>query len=481
MFPTPSYASKRFREEATRWLTAVGEVIAPLLPPEGPVVLAQVDNEMQMFFRVGAYDSDYHPDALAWWHEYAGAVDAPHRWESRQERVCLKWVAFKHVYSTRALTWVAEAMRAAGLTGIPFIHNSPPSEPEYLDLPATERVVGAVGMDFYHRRGDYDRYRRRALYLVGTAETLPFAPEVGLGGPLWLPPMDAGDQEDVLRGLLMCGLRGFMFFMAVDRERWYGAPLSLAGQELPSAPFVRRLLATLEEVRWTRLKRRVGVVLVVQSTYARLATASSLADPISPIVYDFRAFLGPAGAAELARDGRAREHRVRLRETMLRLQQAQVPHLFIDEQVSADRLAAYGRVLVPVLDRIDRRLLRSLAEARGRGVDVRVGPGRPTHDEWGDPLGEDDALVPAISDLDPGPAPDVWIAKSDRVVDTALFEDEAGTPRLFFAATGDRRGATCDLVVPAGVTLENCATGRIIDPRGVALGGGEVLMVRLRM
>ena len=32
--------------------------------PNGPIVAAQVDNEMSHFFRTAAYDQDYHPDAI---------------------------------------------------------------------------------------------------------------------------------------------------------------------------------------------------------------------------------------------------------------------------------------------------------------------------------------------------------------------------------------------------------------------------------
>ena len=38
--------------------------IAPHLAPDGPVVALGVDNEAQLFFRLGAYDLDYHPDAI---------------------------------------------------------------------------------------------------------------------------------------------------------------------------------------------------------------------------------------------------------------------------------------------------------------------------------------------------------------------------------------------------------------------------------
>ena len=58
-----------FREHVRGWYAAVAEVVRAVPRPDGPVVAIGVDNEAQMFFRAGAYDLDYHPDALAWWRE----------------------------------------------------------------------------------------------------------------------------------------------------------------------------------------------------------------------------------------------------------------------------------------------------------------------------------------------------------------------------------------------------------------------------
>ena len=106
MFPVPSYASAAFRAAAEGWLRAFGEQVAPHLYPDGPVVAVQVDNEAQMFFRLGAYDHDYHPDALAWWREHAGDVEAPRAWDAADAARCVEWVRFKEVYTERALAWV---------------------------------------------------------------------------------------------------------------------------------------------------------------------------------------------------------------------------------------------------------------------------------------------------------------------------------------------------------------------------------------
>ena len=65
MFPVPSYASEAYLDEVTRYFHLLGERLAPLCHPHGPIVMMQVDNEGAMFFRDGAYDQDYHPDAVA--------------------------------------------------------------------------------------------------------------------------------------------------------------------------------------------------------------------------------------------------------------------------------------------------------------------------------------------------------------------------------------------------------------------------------
>src|SRR5262249_41907090 len=69
-FPVPSYASEAFHDETARWFQALAPSIAPLLYPEGPIVLLQVDNEGALYFRDGAYDQDYHPDAIALYRSY---------------------------------------------------------------------------------------------------------------------------------------------------------------------------------------------------------------------------------------------------------------------------------------------------------------------------------------------------------------------------------------------------------------------------
>ncbi len=158
MFPVPSYASAAFRAAAEGWLRAFGEQVGAAAVPGRPGRRVQVDNEAQMFFRLGAYDHDYHPDALAWWREHAGDVEAPRAWDAADAARCVEWVRFKEVYTERALAWVRGALDQAGLDGLARYHNAPPSPPALVHLPAAARAVGGpAGLDFYHPARDHAR------------------------------------------------------------------------------------------------------------------------------------------------------------------------------------------------------------------------------------------------------------------------------------------------------------------------------------
>ena len=496
MFPLPSYAADAFHAEVATWYRAVAEVVAPRLAPEGPVVALQIDNEAQMFFRLGAFDHDYHPDALAWWREHAGApesgpdadVDAndalapPRRWEVADAERCARWVQFKDVYVARALGRFAAALRAAGLGGVAFFHNLPPTDPTLCDLPRLERAIdGTVGVDFYHTRADYHVYRRRALYLAGSTATVPFAPEVGVGGPPWLPPMAAADQEIVTLGLLAAGIRGLSFFMTVDRDRWYGAPITCDGGLRDPAPWLARLLEILIEVDWPALRRRAPIAVVISRADARFGVASSLLDPVTPVIGEALE-LGRAGAAELARDEGAAEQRRWLAAVEDALALAQLPYALIDEHCPIERFAPHRVIVMPTLDRVDRLAWRRLHELATSGHVVVIGPWRPTRDEHDQPLGNAASLprraglirAGSLDDLEglaedlaglAGDLADVWITAVGRDVDVSAFEEPSGTVRVVFVANRSERPLVADVLVPAGVHLRDPLAGDAMPPR----------------
>lgn len=447
-FPVPSYASARFRAEVARWYAEVANVVGPRLAPDGPVVALGVDNEAQMFFRLGAFDHDYHPDALAWWHEIESG-EAPRAWSeasaSETER-CIRWVRSKDAYTARALGELSAAIDAAGLGEIARFHNLPPGEPLWYDLPAIARAVGGpAGIDVYAGGAQLAGVRRRALHLVGSAAPLPIAPEVGVGFFPWFPPVATGEyeQRDVALTLLGAGVRGLSFYMAVERERWYGAAISSEGEPGPAARWIRTLTGVLDELDWTSLRRKADVAVVVSRADARFGLASSLLDPVTPVVSEMLG-LGAGGAAELGRDDDAIAYRRWLAVVQDALDLAQIPYVLVDESCDAARLAGFRAVIAPTLDRIDAGLLATLRLLADRRQVVVLGPGTPTHDELGRPLA--DGALPrrvgmmragSLDDL-PGLAddlgaivapPEAWTIARGRDVDCMPLAGPDGTVR----------------------------------------------------
>jgi len=462
-FPIPSYASTKFHALVRDWYAAVAEIVKPHLAPEGPVVAIGVDNEAQLFFRTGAFDLDYHPDALAWWREASGLEAPPLEWSATDAARCALWLKFKDEYLARALGAFGKMLDEVGLGGVARFHNLPPGHYQLYDVPQLQRAIGGpVGIDAYSPRSLFPELRRRAAALVGNASPLPLAPEVGIGFFPWFPPLDAGDdpsrERDHLLTLLASGVRGFNLFMAVERDRYYGAAISTTGQI--EAAWIKPLLAALAEVGWPSLRRypAPSIALVDTRADARFGVLTNLLDPVTPVLADVLD-LGPGGAAELGTDAAAISAR-RWQSAIARaLELAQVTYAIVDESTPADVLATYKAVVAPTHDRIDRGLLerlRALAEHK-RAV-VVIGPGSPTRDELDQPHAEplkrvgklkagslDD--IPGLADdlaALAGDVPATWtVERPDDIRAFAFAADD--TVRVVFLASDSAKVATAVL------------------------------------
>jgi beta-galactosidase len=480
-FPVPSYASAAFRAEVARWYAEVATIVAPRLAPDGPVVAIGVDNEAQMFFRLGAYDHDYHPDALEWF-----GAEPPRRWDPADAERCVAWVRAKDRYVARALGELTASLEQAGLGGVARFHNLPPGEPFHFDLPGVARAIGGpAGIDVYAGGRDLGAVRRRGLHLTGSSETLPIVPELGVGFFPWLPPIvrSPDEQRDVALTLLGTGMRGASFYMTVGRDRWYGAAIEPDGTPGPAAAWLKPLLDALETLAWPTLRRTADVAVVVSRADARFGVASSLLDPITPVVAEALGH-GPGGSAELGRDADAVAYRRWLAVVQQALDLARVPYVLVDESCSAARLGEFRAVIAPTLDRIDLHLAASLRVVADRKHVVVIGPGTPTRDELGRPLPDgtlprrigmlrdgslDDVegLATDLAALAPPPSP--WHALGGDA-DAAMFADPAGQPRAVVLVNRTAAATRAALHAPEGATLRDAFTGEAVKPGAAAVG-----------
>ena len=407
MFAAPSYASRNFRAQLDEWFRAVGAIVAPRRWPDGPVVLLQVDNEAAFYFRDAPFDSDYHDDALgdfagflerryrtldalnrAYRSEHASfaQVPAPHRFAASSAAELapyLDWMAFHEALLCDALSVMRRQLAETGMSGLPVVHNLPMGD---FGLPTGLASVGErvdlVGLDYYHGRGGLDHVRRRTLRLCGCAPHA-FAPELGVGAPPWFATRS--DADSLLSTIAACGygLRGVNLYMAVDRDRWYGAPIDADGEPRAHAESWRKLLRALQHVEHHRLRRRVQVALMVPREYAWLSRATHTIGALSSSLLDLSGMPG-SSACRNDRFGFAQPVQLAWEGLLAHLDRVlceqQIPFVYVDGDADLDALEDLRVVLAPSYEFADPQRWQRLERFAARGGRVVTGPRLPQLD-----------------------------------------------------------------------------------------------------
>lgn len=524
-FPIPSYASAKLHERVARWYRALAEQVAPLAAPAGPLVALGVDNEAQLFFRRGAYDLDYHPEAVAHWAAlHPQWPEPPRAWAPDDAARCLAWVRFKRTLLAAALHRFSRALDDAGFAGLARLHNlaldaqdagaiaaalsddSPPGDffgasrqgpdrnkPE-LRPPASAAAPGTASGSEHEADGlagspDADRpvsgpsalvafdshgpvslsaLRRAALRSL-SAQPLPLILECGVGDVPWFPPTSAlADQHRAL-ALLAAGARGLSLYMAVERERWVGGLLAPDGTPAPDAAWAPALLAALRRLDWPALRRRAPLAIVTSSLDDDLAAASCLVDPITPFATALANLPHPQLAAEPSTT------HLWLRAVERALERAGIPYDVHPDSASAETLASYRAVLAPFSRHIPRALLATLRDlAEAKRTIVVLGPTPPTRDEHGAPLelpalrrvgkmrpGSLDDLEGLAADLTQLAGPPPTWLCPDDTCALSLFERGGQTRALFLSNDGPATTAVLSTTEPARALVDALTSERI--------------------
>lgn len=422
-FPVPSYASDAYHDEVARYFQLLGPVLAPLLYPNGPIVLMQVDNEAAFYFRDGPYDQDYHPDALRAYRDFLrskyGTIDAlslaygitdnekdepssdltrftsidpPRRFDAETPTDLVRhvdWCAFQEHLLTTALGRFVRALDDAGLSGVPTVHNLPPGqEATPLHPGRVAEVVDLVGQDFYHAAGQTGRRvvaRATAdLAMRSEARGVPaFACEMGAGFPPFFPPLAEQDSAFTVLASLAYGLRGFNVYMAVERDRWIGSPIDRRGRERPQAAFWRKLCAAVLRTSFSTLRRRVPVRIVIPRLEQRVARAMHAFSPLSSAILSTFGIGARESAieADLGLDDPLAVEAAEFVHAFERALEARgVPFAVVDADEYA--FADDARWLLCVTSgALERPVFERLAQAREAGAHVTLGPREPRFDE----------------------------------------------------------------------------------------------------
>ncbi|MCC6751617.1 MAG: beta-galactosidase [Deltaproteobacteria bacterium] len=511
-FPVPSYASERYHALAGDWLAAFARFVAPYAWPDGPVVGVQVDNEATFFFRTAAYDQDYHPDALALHRRYlaeryggalpagygagatAASVEAPRKLDAtRPEELVrhLDWVAFKEWMLLRALERWGGLLRAEGLAHLPLLHNFPATEfGEACSLAAAERAVDVAGLDLYLRRRDYATVRRHLAHLAGSSR-LPVVSELGWGGWLWWWPQALEDQLHTALAALMHGAKGFNLYMLVERDRWYGAPVSPDGRPRSERyTTTRQLVSAVRQCALPELSRRVEVGLVRVREYRHLALCASLADPLPLMGLSLFGLSGDELCTEedFGLGGPVQvEHERYVHAAEVALDHLRLPYHHVESDAGPEALLRYKLLVVPLFDFADAELLARLGDYVERGGALLVGPRWPSRDRTMQPLAclmpahtlaAEEDLAEALEELAAqlelarDPVPDA------EEVELVLYTD-GERPRALFLANRSDASVTTRLraLEGAGLRMWDALTGEPVNPRLVHVEANAVRML----
>jgi beta-galactosidase len=403
----------------------------------------------------------------------------------------MDWMEFHEHLLSRSMERMAQALVSSGFEGVPTTHNFPPGE-SGTPLNAGRMSVDLVGLDYYHRStpSEHAAIMRRTSELVTRSEgraAPAFGAEVGAGFPPFIAPIDDKDSFYTLVCGLAYGLRGFNLYMAVERDRWIGAPIDPHGVKRPSARAYEALIAALERTQFHTLRRRAPVRLVIPRSLRRLARASHAFGPITPA---FFAVIG-AGFREscLEDDFGLGDVPTMAGEAYLRaferaLTARGVPFAYAGGETVDQSTAGAQWIIVATAGGVKREFFTSLRAAASAGARVTIGPGVPerdgnlrrltvTHDTTGleiEPLedvSEADALVARrIEELD---LPTFPVDPTGTFV--CVHEDDAGEAKVVFLLNPQPHDVVAKVALPGIVGLEDLLEG---DRIGKVSGGFEV-------
>lgn len=512
-FPVPSYASNAFHDEARKWLAACAKVFADYRWPDGPIVLVQIDNEGALYFRDGPYDQDYHPDARRMYRDFLkekfetlgemqlayneplasfSTIEPPHRFDVKDVRDLprhLDWMEFHEHLLASAMERFADALTANGFDGLPTTHNFPLGE-EATPLNASRMAdtIDLVGLDYYHRATPLEHMimLRRTSELAARAEGCgvpAYGAEVGAGFPPFFEPIDEADSLYTLMCALAYGLRGYNLYMAVERDRWVGAPIDCHGRRRPFAEKFEALNRALERTNFHALRRNAPVRLVVPRSLRRLARASHAFGPATPALFNI---LGAGYRASCIEDKFGFDEVVTLAgEGYLRaferaLIARGVPFAYAGGEALDVSLVGAKWAICATVGGVKHDFFTTLRAAEGRGVRVTLGPSVPDRDGSMRPLAEPhDVRGLELEPLADVAHADALVAK--RIEELSLpthpvhpdetfvcvHDDAAGVPRVAFVLNPAAADVVARIGLPGATTLDDqLHGGRIVRTTG---------------
>jgi beta-galactosidase len=236
--------------------------------------------------------------------------------------------------------------------------------------------------------------------------------------------------------------------MAVDRDRWVGAPIDVHGIPRRLADEYHALIDALDRVGFHALRRRVPVRLVVPRALRRLARATHAFGPVTPAVFN----IGGRGSLEscLEDDFGLGEVAPIVGESYVRaferaLLARGVPFAYAGGESLEPSIHGAAWVVCTTAGGVKRDVIGALRSAHESGVKVTIGPRAPRRDgamrEVAQPYPTDGLEIEPLDD--PGRADALVARRIDELdlptytvdvvdVHVTIHEDADGAARVAF-------------------------------------------------
>lgn len=408
-FPAPSYASDKFYEETGVWFDAICPILEKHLHPKGPVIAIQADNECSYFMRTNAYDLDYSEGSKKLYHLFLeqkykniealnevygtsysrfSQADMPRRFGAQNRDDLPKfidWAAYKEYYLIYALAKIRDMFLARGIKNIPVTHNYPGSIVSTpFNIAATEREIDIQGFDMYPQRREYQSLKKGCL-AASAQSRLPFIPEFSSGAWLWGPPIKFEDQRFTTLVAFMHGIRGISFYMLVERERWYGAPVARDGRiRQPNYDYYKKLNEIIKRHNLLELDMVAPALLTKARTYQRLESAATILDPAPPLFLRMIG-VGPEVDCSEHKFGFAEPIQIAAEQSFKQwhksLEDGKYPFAIGDTDMSVESMGRYALQIAPTFEIMAADEQARLVDYAKEGGVLVIGPRIPELDD----------------------------------------------------------------------------------------------------
>jgi beta-galactosidase len=290
----PTYLHPAFLSHLKRYYVALAEVVKHYIYPRGPVFLVEIDSRPSFGGHMGPFDLDYnqyvvsslYPEFLQQKFEepkkaaeaYAERAKqfadlrppaAFHPATPKQLAKVFDWMRFKEWMMGRYVSTLREILVNSEMPALYyFTHFSKEGSMPLAEFPWPEDLSFFSG---YYLDGSFDYYTAKHD-LKAFVGTKPFAylSTLATGLPAALPeeaakylPYDARNVKFSLCLALASGIKGFNLGSFVERDHWYGSPLTKDGTVTAGYEVIRKFAAASERVGFDTLESSAEVAFLV--------------------------------------------------------------------------------------------------------------------------------------------------------------------------------------------------------------------------